>query len=455
MKRLNEIDYHYYSNLRDIFSPQYDWENLILTAGASEEDLDFSIGIEKRNPEQIKILQQFIHEYIHFLQNFCTTWGAGIYSDLFIAYSKISVSILNGEEKFLPPLNNQKIGNEMFDDGVIMRLKTLERLTKNDRYSYELKNELTIINYHYEGEKVVFKNGICEYMIGIKGIREHMANLGSFLMLGYSEKEIHESNISCTEFIDGDQRLYKHPEYWIMFEYFFETYPNIKDLGKGMYFLFNECLTRANPDQALYRFFQYFTTNPDRYLLNTNFFQFLIEWMKQPQEIVSFQASQKLTIENLEQRLSYINKNLDHDLPRAAKLIVEMIKENIIKGEGGRKIFPKDFIFSELKYWYELIQKYGSSIVSFNQEMKMVGNDKMLEPFKIMNCVTLAFKEANKNSPEFSCPFFVDIPICNAKEKNAKICDGNPYEMLKTQTEKDCCNLMAGIFLLGLDKRIT
>ena len=73
---------------------------------------------------------------------------------------------------------------------------------------------------------------------------------------------------------------------------------------------------------------------------------------------------------------------------------------------------------------------------------------------KRLNSITLAFKEINYNSCSFSCPFYIDVPICTASFKDPTICDHNPYLMLKIQNGDQHCNFIAGLILLGLDKRI-
>ena len=456
--RINGIDYHYYTNLKDIYSPQYDWENLILTAGTSEENLDFKIRIADRNPVQLKSIQHFIHEYIHYLQNFSTIWGAGVFSDLFIAYSKISVSKITGNQRFTPPLNNKRIENSLFDEGVKMRTEILQRLVKNDSFKYELKNEIKSISYYYDAERIFFTNGIFDASVGIKAIREHMANIGSLLTLGYSDDEINYENNNCEQFLDDEKRLYNYPEYWMIFEYFKSNYPNFKNIGRGIFYLCNECLTRANPDKAFFRFFDFFESNYDKHLVTKEFIDFVNQWMHSHIENQSIHASYTLTIDHLNQRLDYINKNLQHDLPKHALPIVTMIKENLEKTKGGRKIFSNLLNFSDLNYWESILNQFGSCIISFNQEIKLFGNtefiDNKLKPFMSFNSVTLAFRELNKNGCDFTCPFFIDIPICNSEYKQKDTCDKKPFELLKKQNLNSCCNLMAGIFLLGLENRI-
>lgn len=456
--KINGVDYHYYESISEIFSPQYDWEHFVLTAGAAEKDLDFDFPISQRKPDQIKAIQLFIHEYIHYLQNFSTTWGAGIFSDLFLAYSKISVSKATGLERFTPPLDSVKINNTLFDDGVDMRNHVLRKLVTGDDYEHELKNEVQKISYFYTSESVGFSNGICKYTVGVKGIREHMANIGSFLFLNYSDDDIQNDNTNCSQFIDADLRMYKSPEYWIMFEYVKGSYPNLKNIGVGLFFLCNECLTRLNPEKALFRFFQKFQSYSDRHLPNKNFKDFVDAWLANEPELTSYNRSFSLTLEHVAKQLAYINSNLQHDLPVAAKKIIEMMILNVKNTGGGRGLFSANFNFKELQSWKELIHKFGTSMVSFNQDIKVLGSEShcenMLDAFKTLNSATLAFKEANNCSIHFTCPFLIDIPICKSSLKDSKICDGNPYEMLTTQSHDACCNLIAGIYLLGLEERI-
>ena len=455
---INGVDYHYYENTRDLFRAQYDWEHLVLTAGTTVENWDLKIPISKRSAKQITEILYFIHEYIHYLQNFCTIWGVGIFSDLFLAFSKISVSGVKGASKFEPPLLGRFIGDVLFDEGVLLRYETLERLRKSDSYSSDLKNELREITGHYHGEKVILTNGICECAIGIQAIREHMANLGSFLLLGYSDEDIYRENRTFGDFIDERSRQFRKPEYWIIFDFFKSNHPNLKNLAGGLFYLFNECLTRANPDRAFYRFFEYFQSDLDRYLIGKPFIELVNQWLSASIENSSYQSSLTLTMENLNQRLEFIDRELGHDLPKAAGKIIRMMKTNIIRGDGGRNLFSNEFSFADLDSWNKMIGRFGSCLVSFNQEIRILGDDKfckeMEEPFVLMNSATLAFKEVNENNSFFTCPFYIDIPICKAPEKREEICDRNPYEMLKIQTSDNCCNFMCGLISLGLEKRL-
>ncbi len=85
---MNTKDLHYYNSLNAF----YDWEKHMINVGCKSKDLNFLDPSKSITEEGDKNVSVFVHEYIHYLQNFTTTWGSLIFKDFTFALIRIGAS---------------------------------------------------------------------------------------------------------------------------------------------------------------------------------------------------------------------------------------------------------------------------------------------------------------------------------------------------------------------------
>src|SRR5436853_3274648 len=101
---MNTTDYHYYNSFDEIGKPFYDWERQIINLGCNVSDIDISNASENMTDEGRKHSSKLVHEYIHYLQNFSTGWGAPVFTDFTLAIMKIGASSAESKEILNLPL---------------------------------------------------------------------------------------------------------------------------------------------------------------------------------------------------------------------------------------------------------------------------------------------------------------------------------------------------------------
>jgi hypothetical protein len=212
---METIDKHYYESFDQIGKAFYDWERHLINLGCSTSDFDLNEGkslTEKGSLESSK----FVHEYIHFLQNFATSWGAPVFTDLTLAVMKIGASSATSDEKLILPIDKSN------------DLLPIENVTDSE-------------------DCIKLSNNRIVAELGLKLIREHMAHLGTQLYLNKSDEEIHTYNKNI--FTNNHSIFSRDPEYWILFEYVFEagTFSNI---ARGIFHLTQNNLITLNPKKS-------------------------------------------------------------------------------------------------------------------------------------------------------------------------------------------------------------
>lgn len=455
---MNAIDYHYYSSFDEIGKPFYDWERQIINLGCNISDIDISNASSDVNDEGKKHSSRLIHEYIHFLQNFSTAWGAPVFTDFTLALIKIGASSAESKEILELPLIKANLKSELLIDGINQREDVLKRLSKHNKNEFHSDGELTKVLLKQTNEEcVILFNGRVTSELGIKVIREHMAHLGTQMFLNKSDEEIHYYNQTTSGFTKNGIEFSDQPEYWILYEYFYEMELLI-DVAKGVFHLTQQCLITLNPEKALLRFINWFQSNESNYTEGASLITVVEDWLQSDDEILFLEVGLTKSIEHCEKILDLTKRNLSkHDIFQFAHDITEYALHNIIETKGGKLLFsPKDD-FSDIKYWKNKIATYGTGIVRYLDGVKIHGAsehcDKMPNSFNFLISCSLVIKKILENQKS-TCPFLFDIPICKASYYDSDNCHSNPFEILQNNAKGEQCLFGNGILLIGMENRV-
>ena len=451
-------DNHYYQSIIDMGRAFYDWEVLLINLGCKKGDIDLKTPNDRIDDNSIKDFTKFVHEYIHYLQNFSTNWGVPVYTDFLLSFMKMGASSLQNEDLSFP-LNKEDIEAELLKDSISLRENVLSRLSKNGNQSGSVQGEYSNIKREYnENGPVILSNGKISCEIGLKCIREHMAHLGVELFFGNSDTDIHEKH-KALSFSNEEGQLIQYPEYWIVFEHFFSNF-SLKNVGKGTFFLAQECLTRLNPDEAFKRFLDWFERSGEMYILNNDLPSIVDKWLNLPQEIYSYQFSCNEAIKHVNNILELCKKHKnEHDVYRFGEPILEYAIRNLYETKGGRTLFKPNANFSSVLFWKKLVEKFGTGILVYKEsgDLAIHGTpehcDKMYDSFLYALAMGVI---SNKlfTGRLGTCPFLEDLPICHCEFKEQDNCYKNPFLVTDTDTDGKVCLFRGGVQLLGMESRL-
>lgn len=446
---MNSQDFNFYDNIDSNQDPFYDWERLIINVGCRFDEIaspDDQIGNDTR-----KKVGNLIHEYIHYLQNFCTSWGAPIYTDFTLSLFKIGVS--KNEEVLTVPINADNISNNLLKYGLQTRERVLRRLNAFG----QCKTDLNIppSKLHISGKKdcIVLSNGRLEVELGLKVIREHMAEMGTRLFLRMSDEEIHRRNEDIISQIKGIP-FSKAPEYWIVFEYFY-GHKKYSNLARGIFDLMQNCLVFLNPEKALVSFFTWL--HKRKYTSKTEDFAYLVNNWKTNNVLKRYQSDLSKAITHCSEILKVTeNAKSDHDLFKFAYNIINYALTNVQQTGGGMQLFKQTDDLSSVQFWKNLLLTYGTGFVCYLDNIVIHGSSNhqntMQESFAFLASSSLVLKKLldNKN-PE--CPFLYDLPICKASWKDDIVCFKNPFSILEDEMG-NACLFRNGVILLGMKDKL-
>ena len=106
----------------------YDWTSFNINLNFNKEDIDLdSIFNGLKSFEDTKYEMLFIHEYVHYLQNFYTNWGGLVFCDFIFGVNKLAASRGEDDSEITLPLKLEKKQSQLWNDG----LKMLEKFKIN------------------------------------------------------------------------------------------------------------------------------------------------------------------------------------------------------------------------------------------------------------------------------------------------------------------------------------
>lgn len=451
---MNEIDYHYFQSLT---GPFYDWERQMINIGCSKSDLDIPNLTNELSVEQRKNFALLVHEYIHYLQNFATAWGAPVFTDFSLALMKIGASSASSKNVIELPINKSNLSKDLLN-GIELREKVGFRLSKFSQVQYHDDHALTAINLTSPNHNgVVLTNGRVTIELGGKTIREHMAHIGTQLFLGKSDNDIHELNKNYLGFRGYGVEFSNKPEYWILFEFFFEMnlYSNI---AGAILYLAQVCLITLNPELALLRFINWHVRHKKRYPKQCDLVNVVVDWLKSNDEKLYLIVGLRESLAQCGRTLEVAKKHLaEHDIFRFTFNITEYAIDNLNKSAGGQTLFMTGDNFADVKYWQKKIHNFGTGLIRHTDGVNIYGTtnhcDKMQDSFYFLMSCSLVIKKIVSNQKS-NCPFIEDIPICSAEFKGEENCFKNPFLMVNQHPDNKSCLFANGVLLLGMQNRV-
>lgn len=448
---MNAVDQHYFESL-DAF---YDWESHLINVGCHSGDLNI-LDPTKVTEEGTKDASVFIHEYIHYLQNFSTTWGSTIFADFTYALIKVGASSATNKNIVNLPIVESEIDNPLLLEGLKLRNEVISKINLHNEPEiedgFEIQYKLINTNRSY----LTLTNGKITMPLCGKAIREHMAHLGTLLFLKSNDINVHDHNKSHVGFSPNNNEFSEKAEYWIIYEYYY-SFNNFTNLARGVFNLMQKCLATNIPENTLKLFNEWLLTVISK-IKTIDFNKLVDKWASKPEIQSIFLIDLEESKEYCERILKKIkNYNHQNDLLQFASNILTYIIKNIESSKGGQSVYNFDDDFSSIKYWNRKVNKYGSGIVRYSDKLMIHGSDNhcvnMENSFLFLISSSIVINKVVKNQKS-DCPFLTEMPICVAKYKGEKGCFQNPFNMVKNLDHGRECTFANGVLLLGFQNRI-
>jgi len=450
---MDAIDNHYFSELET----NYDWEKYLISLKCEAGELNILDTSKPLTKEGEKNASFFIHEYIHYLQNFSSTWGITIFADFAFALIEIGASSSDNKDVLNIPLTNEIIDNNLLSKGIQRRKDVINKVNPNNEFEREDGERLKYKLINSKQDYLTISNSRITVPIRGKAIREHMAHLGTLLFLGKDDTKIHEYTETFNGFKYGELTFANQPEYWIIFEYYFSL-EKFSQLAKGIFFLMQQCLATNTPENILKRFNDWILTKEFAPATLTCFHELVVEWIAEDNIEAIFETDlkdSKLYCLNIQNKAEpHMHQN---DLLKFTHNILGYIVENIESTSGGRTLYLYDDNFYGLNYWNYKVNQYGSGIVRYLDQTMIHGSlehcKKMEDSFLFLISSSYVLNKVLRlQRPE--CPFLDEMPICKASYRGESNCSQNPFEMIKNELHGKECTFANGVLLLGFQNRI-
>lgn len=433
----------------------YDWASFNINLNFNKEDIDLESIFNGMKPfEGTNNEMLFIHEYVHYLQNFYTNWGGLVFCDFVLGINKLAASRGEDNSTIVLPLRLEKKQSELWNDGVEMLEKFKINISTDDG-NIRFEEDNTFPNYKISeltNEKAVISNGRILYTINNKTIREHMAELSAYLFADLNDIQIHERFLRCNVFSSGNSIMDKEPMYWFLFEYFFaKKYLNI---AEGLLLLTHSALCSANPVPLICRFLLFLNQN-ESVFQEKDLFDLVNIFLKTPPEIISFSFSYHSSLKSITDFLILCEKYNDQSFYQFAKEIYFSLLINISQTYSAKKIFENPKHLRTKTFWLEIIKNTGTPIVRYKDKKAVIS----LQSEELVNSLTYFLGmikvfynlQTDRNQ---RCPFYQEFNICKADYKNAETCFHDALNVRNPLNNKEECLHQNAVELLGLKDRL-
>ncbi|UHG94592.1 hypothetical protein [Spirosoma oryzicola] len=436
--------------------PHYDWEGLYIHVDCEASDTPFTA--ENTNPLSDKNLnsEYLIHEYIHFIQNFTTTWGVPIFVNFAYSYLQIAASFASSQQDILLPLDLTEYKNKLFVEGFTTRVQVVAQLNMFNEIEHKVDGLLKpIICDFSRPQRLVLTNGLIRTEVGIKFIREHMATMGGYLFSSLDDTSIAERNkrISNDKGID----YCRAPEYWMLFAYFFQK-EKIINIGKGVFLLMSYCLSTLIPTKTLKNFVFYYSKFSERYNISIDLEEFVNNYFSQSERKNQVVQDLNFVSSGIEKLLNELDQNKNnHALAEFVHKIASYSLNNISKNLGGYLTFSYKSHLEDVGFWRKLLLVFGSGVVRLRDSTIIMGNTAHQKEMNDCFMFYLAFRlvldmiDNNKLKP---CPFLNEFPLCVSNLRDSDMCHFSPFEMATQFSTDGLCLFGNAVYLLGFEKRI-
>lgn len=433
----------------------YDWASLHIDLSVDKNEIDLDAVLSSARPFGDSPNETvFIHEYVHYLQSFYTTWGALMFCEYRLALEKINAS--NLEEQFKLPLKLEaKEGMELWNAGVKQYEKFFGMLG-SDRGNIDFERLNAYPNYsvkEFSDHSLTINNGLVSYTIDNKTVREHMAELSSLLFLNYSDEQVHSRIINCNDFCSSLGNLDKKPMYWMLFEYFyFHGYINI---AEGLVLLCNGAMSSLMPHWSINRFFKFLKNNKAAGA-GKDLLTLVRQFSSSDQELNIIRGSFETVIEELNKQLRLCEKHSStHDLYRLSLNIFNFLKNNLNTYQSADVFFREPSNLRRKKFWSDTISKTGTPIIRYKDKTPVITtfDRNLIEPLTYFLGITKVLDNL-QDTKIFACPFHSDFNICKAAYKNDDTCFHEPLSVKNPEQDGKECHYQNAVLLLGLKDRL-
>lgn len=434
----------------------YDWSslNIDLNFNKAEIDIDAILNNSKIfGNSQNEAL--FIHEYVHYLQNFYTSWGGLVFCEFVLALEKMDASKVDEHFKLPLPLQIQnQSGTKLWNDGV-SHYEKFHSLLGTDHGKISIERIGTYPHYSVKemvDQVLTINNGLISYQISSKTVREHMAELCSLLFLNYSDQQIHERFINANSFRSAPNRLDKSPMYWMLFEYFYNN--GYKDIAEGLVLLTHSALCTANPVNLVVRLFKFLVNYKE--FDNKNLFEVVSGFLSLPDNVIAFSYSFNASLEKIIAQLKLCSKIEKHALYHFNAIIFTQLMQNIYSSFSSKKMFSNPYHLRKKETWFSLIQQAGTPIIRYKDKMPVIttSNQQLVEALTYFFGIVKVLGNL-QDSQIHSCPFHTEFNICKASYKDNDRCLHEPLSVRNPKQDGQECLYDNAIVLLGLKERIS
>jgi hypothetical protein len=434
----------------------YDWLSLNINLSFNKSEIDIDAIVRKEKPFGNSDNERlFIHEYVHYLQNFFCSWGGLSFSELILGLNKLGASSLNELFQVSLPLKLVERENAPLWNSGIYHYNKYGVMIDSDKGKIIYESLVAYPNFllkELSNNKLIINNGRISYEINNKTIREHMAELCSLLFLNYSDEQIHEKFLGSKALCSSPQLLDKEPMYWIMFEYFYGF--KFDKIAEGLVLLCNAALCSTVPVSTIIRFFQFLEEHNPR-TKSTDLYQIVSGFLGMPTELLSFSYSYYSVIKQIINNLALCSKHFDHDFYKFTSVIFTNLLSNISKTYSGKLIFQNPISFRNKNTWIQLLEKTGTPIIRYKDKSPVIStpNPELIESLTYFLGVMKVLDSLQYN-PKYGCPFHTEFNICKASFKDNDKCIHDPLSVKNPIKDGKECLYQNAIELIGLKGRL-
>jgi len=439
------------------FGNSYSWisMHIDLNFNKLEIDLDSILnGAKTFGNSQNEIV--FIHEYVHFLQNFYCSWGGLTFCEFILALEKLGASKVVDNIVFKLPLKIEPIADaDLWNKGVF-HYDTFCLLIGPEKkpilFENLCPNEKAIIKSISE-EELVLNNGRISYCISNKAIREHMADLSSLLFSNSSDESIHNRHINSRVFCSADYVLDKNPMYWMMFEYFYSN--RFENIAEALVIICHAALSTASPVRLIIRFFKFFQEVNKSGDQISNLKEIVIWFLNLATENIAFSYSYHEAIKGIVNQINLCSNHYDHDFYRFNSHIFTKLLTSISYFFSAKLFFRAPENLRDKNLWVSLIKQTGTPIIRYKDKTPAITlNDQDLQNSLTYFLGITKLFEYLQDSAKYSCPFHSEFNICNANFRNNENCINDPFLVKNPLKDGSECLFQNALELLGLKDRI-
>lgn len=438
----------------------YDWFSLNININYNKEQLNIEKIINKEiefGNSEAEII--FIHEYIHYLQNFNTPLGAVLLCQFVHALYQLGASKVEEEIVFELPMKLKTIPDKTLWNKGIDGINQIKQALGESDDKFSFANPSTFEKYEVvKADDLTISNGRIVFEVTNKTVREHMAHIGSMLFSGYTDEQIHADYISRPEFCVTVGMLEKQPSYWILFEYFyFNKYTNV---AEGLIFLCAESLTCEVPMTVIEQFFKS-VTDP-KFINMKDLRAFVGLWVSSSFETnSSFETKRKkeffdASLKMVTEKIKLCKKHAEtHDFYKFNVVLFEKLYSNLLRFEQLSRYFFDAKTLRDKNTWVKIIAQFGTPIMRCKDKKPIITgqSDRLVETLTYFLGVVKTI-ESLTNTTTDRCPFHTDFAICLAGHKNDTTCLTNPAIVKNPKEHDGECIYQNSIVLMGFDGRL-